>query len=466
VSKNEKLWGGRFSEKTDSQAEDFSASIHYDKRLYLQDILGSIAHAKMLNKTAIISDQEAKAIIDGLNQIRNEIESGTFVFRKGLEDIHMNIENRLIEIAGNAGAKLHTARSRNDQIINDVRMYMKDQIDLIIGKVLSLQSAFLRKASEYKDTVMPGFTHLQHAQPVLVSHHLLAYVSMLDRDKRRLKDCRKRTDVMGLGCCALAGTPLPIDRSITAKELSFPEISRNSIDAVSDRDFILEFLSVVSILGTHLSRLAEELVLWTSSEFDFVTLPDSFCTGSSIMPQKKNPDMAELVRGKTGRLNGNLIALLTTMKGLPLTYNRDMQEDKEPLFDSIDTVNGMLTVCTGMIENISFNKKRLSKSASENFILATEIADYLVIKKLPFRSAHEIVGKIVAYCLSEKKDFPELTIDEWKKFSGLFESDILDILTVKSSIERKKSYGGTSVHQVEQQLKHWQATLKENRNNE
>ncbi len=466
MSKNEKLWGGRFSEKTDSQAEDFSASIHYDKRLYLQDILGSIAHAKMLNKTAIISDQEAKAIIDGLNQIRNEIESGTFVFRKGLEDIHMNIENRLIEIAGNAGAKLHTARSRNDQIINDVRMYMKDQIDLIIGKVLSLQSAFLRKASEYKDTVMPGFTHLQHAQPVLVSHHLLAYVSMLDRDKRRLKDCRKRTDVMGLGCCALAGTPLPIDRSITAKELSFPEISRNSIDAVSDRDFILEFLSVVSILGTHLSRLAEELVLWTSSEFDFVTLPDSFCTGSSIMPQKKNPDMAELVRGKTGRLNGNLIALLTTMKGLPLTYNRDMQEDKEPLFDSIDTVNGMLTVCTGMIENISFNKKRLSKSASENFILATEIADYLVIKKLPFRSAHEIVGKIVAYCLSEKKDFPELTIDEWKKFSGLFESDILDILTVKSSIERKKSYGGTSVHQVEQQLKHWQATLKENRNNE
>lgn len=460
MSKNEKLWGGRFSEKTDSQAEDFSASIHYDKRLYLQDILGSMAHAKMLSETGIISDNDAKKIIDGLGQIRKEIETEKFVFRTDLEDIHMNIENRLTEITGDAGAKLHTARSRNDQVINDTRMYLRQQIDLITDLITSLQTAFLKKSAEYKETIMPGFTHLQHAQPVLVSHHLLAYISQLERDKQRLGDCRKRTDVMSLGSCALAGTPLPIDRTITAKELHFKEISKNSIDAVSDRDFILEFLSAVSILGTHLSRLAEELVLWTSTEFDFVALPDSYCTGSSIMPQKKNPDMAELVRGKTGRLNGNLIALLTTMKGLPLTYNRDMQEDKEPLFDSIDTVNGMLRVSTGMIENIRFNKDRLKKVASENFILATEIADYLVLKKLPFRSAHEIVGKIVAYCLNEKKDFPDLKLSEWKKFSDLFDSDIVNLLTVQGSIKAKKSMGSTSVSQVEKQIKHWKTVLK------
>lgn len=455
-----KLWGGRFSGMTDQCAERFSASIHYDKRLYRHDIRGSIAHAKMLAKTGLLTEDELKQIISGLTQIQQEIESGKFVFREDREDIHMNIEARLTELVGAPGEKLHTARSRNDQVINDVRLYLLEQTDVVIGEIRDLQRAFLEKAETNRNIIMPGFTHLQHAQPVLVAHHLLAYISMLERDKQRFIDTRKRIDSMSLGACALAGTPLPIDRTVTAELLGFSEVSMNSIDAVSDRDFIIEFMADAALLGMHLSRLGEELVLWTSTEFNFVSLPDAYCTGSSIMPQKKNPDMAELVRGKTGRLNGNLISLLTLMKGLPLTYNRDMQEDKEPLFDTVDTVHGMLTVSTGMIKNIIFKNEVLEQGAKTGFILATEVADYLVIQGIPFRKAHEIVGKIVSYCIANNKTFEDLTIDEWHSFSSCFDKTIKNILSVRNSVERKKSIGSTSPMDVERQLCYWKEHLE------
>ncbi|RJP60867.1 MAG: argininosuccinate lyase [Candidatus Auribacter fodinae] len=460
MNKNKKLWGGRFAETTAHDAELFSASIQYDQRLYEQDIAGSIAHAKMLQKIGILNVEECERITAGLMQIREEIESGSFEFRTDREDIHMNIEARLTELIGAPGEKLHTARSRNDQVATDVRLYLRKQTDEIIKMIFALQRAFVKKACEYKNAVMPGFTHLQHAQPVLVAHHLLAYVNMLERDKQRYAECRTRIDVMPLGSCAFAGTPIPIDREYTANILGFSSVSQNSIDAVSDRDFIAEFLSVSAILGMHLSRLGEELVLWTSPEFAFVSLPDAYCTGSSIMPQKKNPDMAELVRGKTGRLYGNLISLLTLMKGLPLTYNRDLQEDKEPLFDTVDTVRGILSVCTGMLDRIVFNTSRLYSMADTAFILATEIADYLVMKGIPFRSCHEITGKIVAYCEKNKKTFQDLSLDEWKTFSPHFDSGIEDIVILEKSIQRKKSAGSTAPSEIERQLTYWESVME------
>ena len=455
----DKLWGGRFAEQTASAAEAFSASIHYDKRLYKYDIKASKAHAKMLEESGLLSSDEKTKIINGLNSILEEIETGAFEFRMDREDIHMNIEARLIELIGDAGAKLHTARSRNDQVITDVRLYLKDEVCLIIDLIEKLQKSFVVKAEENKQLIMPGFTHLQHAQPVLTAHHLLAYVEMLERDKQRFADAYERIDVMPLGSCALAGTPLPIDRELTQTLLGFAEISRNSMDAVADRDFIIEVLSHTAILGAHLSRLGEELVIWTTPEFSFASLSDAYCTGSSIMPQKKNPDMAELTRGKTGRLNGNLIALLTLMKGLPLTYNRDLQEDKEPLFDSIDTIKGMLSVCDGMISNISFNEKRLADLAQADFSLATEVADYLVMKNVPFRQAHKIVGSIVSYCIEKKKDFNGLSLAEWQTFSPEIKDDIKKILSVETSIKSKKSKGSTSYTEVENQLKFWKESL-------
>lgn len=460
MPKNTKLWGGRFSESTNKTAERFSASIHYDKRLYAHDILGSIAHAKMLAITGIISADEAEQIEKGLLTIREEIKDGTFSFHVEREDIHMNIEARLIELIGPAGEKLHTARSRNDQVVNDMRLYLKTEIDAVAGHITELQGAFLNKAQHYQHAVMPGYTHLQHAQPILAAHHLLAYIEMLERDKQRLIDAHKRIDVMALGACAFAGTPLPIDRTITARLLGFADIARNSIDAVSDRDFVIEILSACAICGVHLSRWCEELIIWCSAEYGFVSLADSFCTGSSIMPQKKNPDMAELIRGKAGRLNGNLVSLLTTMKGLPLSYNRDLQEDKEPLFDSLDTIKGMLTVCTGMTQTFAFNEKRMRDSADSDFILSTEIADYLVRKHIPFRKAHEIVGKIVAYCIEKGKKFKKLSADEWKSFSEVFDNDIKDMLSIDKSIENKQSMGSTSITEVTRQLEYWRHLLE------
>ena len=460
MPKNTKLWGGRFAEATNRAAERFSASVHYDKRLYLQDILGSIAHAKMLAKVSIISSDEADQIEKGLLTIREEIKDGTFSFHVEREDIHMNIEARLIELIGPTGEKVHTARSRNDQVANDLRMYLKGEIDNIGNCITSLQQAFLDRAEQYQQAIMPGFTHLQHAQPILVAHHLLAYVEMLERDKQRFADARKRIDILVLGACAFAGTPLPIDRTITAKLLGFAGVARNSIDAVSDRDFVAEILSAIAVCGVHLSRWCEELVIWCSSEYSFVTLADSFCTGSSIMPQKKNPDMAELIRGKTGRLNGNLVSILTTMKGLPLSYNRDLQEDKEPLFDSIDTLKGMLTICAGMTQTLTFNEKIIKEAANSDFILATEIADYLVLKHIPFRKAHEIVGNIVAYCIEKNKKFKKLTIEQWKSFSDVFDSDIKEILSVEQSIAHKRSLGSTSADEVARQIEHWNHALE------
>jgi len=454
-NKHDKLWGGRFAEQTDLSAEIFSASIHYDKRLYRFDIQASKAHAKMLCKTGLLSSDEKSKIIKGLNTILSEIESGNFEFRMDREDIHMNIEARLIELIGDAGAKLHTARSRNDQVVTDMRLYMKDEIISIVNLIENLQQSFLKKADENKKLIMPGFTHLQHAQPVLLSHHLLAYIEMLERDKHRLCDAYGRMNVMPLGSCALAGTPLPIDRKAVNDILGFEQISRNSIDAVSDRDFIIEVLSDIAILGTHLSRLGEEIVIWTTPEFSFVSLSDAYCTGSSIMPQKKNPDMAELTRGKTARLIGNLTTVLTLMKGLPLAYNRDLQEDKEPLFDSIDTIKGMLCVCDGMISNISFNEERLKNCAESDFSLATEIADYLVMKKVPFRNAHKIVGSIVSYCIGKNKTFKDLTLAQWQTFSSDIEGDIKKILSVETSIKSKKSAGSTSYAEVKKQIKYW-----------
>ncbi|MDX9703729.1 MAG: argininosuccinate lyase [Candidatus Auribacterota bacterium] len=457
-----KLWAGRFTQQTDEAAERFSSSIQYDKRLYLYDIEGSMAHAVMLASAGIISDSEKERIINGLEQIKNEIESGTFEFRVDREDIHMNIEARLIELTGDAGEKLHTARSRNDQVLTDVRLYLLDAVDNIICQITALQQAFLHKAVQYKNDIMPGFTHMQHAQPVIVAHHLMAYISMLERDKERFSGARARINISPLGACAMAGTALPIDRQMTAHALGFDAVSRNSIDTVSSRDFIIEVLSDCAILGSHLSRLAEELVIWMTPQFRFVALSDAYCTGSSIMPQKKNPDMAELIRGKTGRLNGNLIALLTTVKGLPLSYNRDLQEDKEPLFDSIDTVTAMLTVAQGMIRTMHLNKERMRACADSGFSLATDIADYLVGKHIPFRKAHEIVGAVVAYCIEKNKDFAALDMNEWKSFSDVFGSDIKDMVGadgIDRSVAAKKSEGSTSPAEVERQINHWETIL-------
>ncbi len=455
-----KVWGGRFKESTDTLMETFSASISFDKRLYACDIEGSIAHCKMLARSKIISSAESQKIQKGLKRILKECDEGRFEFSEKLEDIHMNIESRLREIIGPTAGKLHTARSRNDQVCLDIRLYLRNEVDGTIKEIHTLCKALVNIAKKNVDRIIPGYTHLQRAQPVLLSHHLLAYVEMLLRDKDRFLGARKRINVMPLGSAALAGTNFPIDRRYTAKLLNFPEVSHNSMDAVADRDFAAEFCSASALLMMHLSRFCEEIVIWNSSEFGFIELSDAFTTGSSIMPQKKNPDAAELIRGKSGRVFGNLVALLTLMKGLPLAYNKDMQEDKEPLFDSADTIKGCLKIFTAMIKSSKFKVLSLEELETSGFLTATDMADYLVLKGVPFREAHEITGKTVAYCLDEKKTLGDLSLVELRKISKRFENDVTEYISLKNSIDRKNIYGGTAKKQVKTQILRLMKKLK------
>jgi argininosuccinate lyase len=443
-----KPWGGRFTEQTASSAEIFSASIHFDMRLYRHDIAGSKAHAKMLAKVGLISGAELEQILTGLTEIEAEIESDTFVFRPELEDIHMNIEKALVEKVGQAGEKLHTARSRNDQVTLDMRLYLREESQHLIGLLSGLQKGFVQLAREHLGLLMPGYTHMQRAQPVLLSHHLLAYFEMFNRDKERLSDCLKRINVLPLGSGALAGTSLPIDRDFVAKELGFPEVSANSMDAVSDRDFIVEFLAACGLIQIHLSRLSEELILWASQEFGFVEIADRYCTGSSIMPQKKNPDMPELIRGKSGRVVGNLMSVLIVLKGLPMTYNRDLQEDKEPVFDTVDTVVQSLTVMSELLSGLSFNRETLKHSTNTGFMTATDLAEYLVRKDVPFRQAHSTVGKAVAFCIEKSKELTDLTLKELQGFSDVIAEDVFEILGAEGSVNSRNTSGGTAIAQV------------------
>ena len=442
---------GRFQKDADKSVAEYTASIPFDWRLYPYDIAGSIAHARMLAKQGIISKKEAEVITEGLAAIRDEIEQGKFQFKPELEDIHMNIESRLIEKVGEVGGKLHTARSRNDQVALDLRLLAKEAISKTLLKLREFQQAVVGLAEANKGVVMPGYTHLQPAQPVLLAHHLLAYFEMLQRDADRFSDCLKRTDVMPLGSGALAGVAYNIDREFLARELGFSQLSQNSIDAVSDRDFVVEYEAAASLCLMHLSRLAEEIILWSSAEFNFIELDDAYATGTSIMPQKKNPDVAELVRGKTGRVYGKLIALLTTMKGLPLAYNRDMQEDKEGFFDTVDTLLPTLGVFTGMIKTLRVKAENTEQAVKQGYILATDLADYLVKKGEPFRTAHDIVGRLVSYAVEKGKLFSDLSLAEYKGFSPLFGEDVYSI-TVESSIAARDVIGGTAPMQVERAL--------------
>lgn len=443
-----KPWGGRFKKKTHKAAERFSASIDLDKRLYIEDIEGSIAHARMLGQTGIITEKESEKIIKGLKSIQKEIGAGHFAFKEEFEDIHLNIEKRLIERIGDVGGKLHTARSRNDQIVLDERLYLRRGIGEIINLIKGLAEEFINLAEKNIDAVMPLYTHLQRAQPVLISHYLLAYYEMFKRDRDRYLDCLERVNVMPLGAGAGAGTSFPIDRRYVAELLNFPQITRNSIDTASDRDFVVEFISTSAILAMHMSRLAEDLVLWSGKEFEFVDLGDEFTTGSSIMPQKRNPDIAELLRGKTGRVYGNLVSMLTIMKGLPLSYNRDMQEDKEPLFSTLDTVTSSLGVLTQMIKNMKFKPENMKRALNDGFTTATDLADYLARKGMPFRQAHDVAGKIVAYAERKKKELVKLNISELQMFSHLFEEDVFEFITIEGSVSSKRSYGGTARENV------------------
>lgn len=449
---SEKLWGGRFEEATAQSVEAFTASIHYDSRLYKYDIAGSKAHARMLADNGILSREELSDILDGLTAIEAEIEGGTFTFRRELEDIHMNIEKALVDKIGAAGAKLHSARSRNDQIALDLKLYLRDQSDYLITLLEQVQKAFVVLARSYFGTVMPGYTHLQRAQPVLLSHHLLAYYEMFRRDSERFADCRKRINISPLGCAAMAGSGLPIDREQVAELLGFDGVTANSMDSSGDRDFVIEFVSCCTFAQLHLSRLSEELVLWASSEFDFVNISDKFCTGSSIMPQKKNPDIPELIRGKSGRVVGSLMSLLMLVKGLPLTYNRDLQEDKEQVFDAIDTVSGSLSIMAELLGNLEFKTDRLYEATQSGFITATDLADYLVLKDVPFREAHGIVGRAVAYCLEKKCELVDLTVDEMHRFSPVIQKDVFEVLSVEGSVDSRISVGGTSTVRVEEAL--------------
>lgn len=449
---SEKMWGGRFAESTAASVEAFSASVHYDARLYRHDIMGSKAHARMLARQGLITDEERDAIVRGLTEIEAEIDRGEFVFKPELEDVHMNIEKALTDRIGPAGAKLHTARSRNDQVNLDFRLYLRDEADILDGLLAETQIAFARQARQYLGVVMPGYTHLQRAQPVLLSHHLLAYVEMFQRDRDRLAGCRQRINIMPLGAAAMAGTGLPIDRHSVADELGFAAITANSMDTTGDRDFALEMLFCLNLIQLHLSRLSEELVLWSSKEFEFVRIGDRYCTGSSIMPQKKNPDIPELIRGKTGRVTGALMALLMTVKGLPLTYNRDLQEDKEQVFDALDTVKASLAITAELLDNTEFNVQRLRAATVGGFMTATDLADYLVRRNMPFRQAHGVVGRIVAHCQERECELVDLTIGELKEFSELIEPDIFDVLSVEGSVNSRVSAGGTSRTRVEEAL--------------
>jgi len=447
-----KLWGGRFHKSTDKIVEEFTTSLGFDKRLFKEDIAGSIAHVKMLAKQEIISQADSDAIQAAIQEIYREIEADQFAFNIGDEDIHMAIERALIEKVGPVGGKLHTARSRNDQVALDTRLYLKKEIIELCGLVMDFQEVLIGKSRAHLETIIPGYTHLQRAQPIFFSHHLLAYFFMLQRDFYRLFNSYRETDVMPLGSAALAGTSFPIDRQYVANELGFARVSENSLDSVSDRDFILQFLATAALLMAHLSRLAEELVIWSTQEFNFIVLDDAHTTGSSIMPQKKNPDVAELARGKTGRVYGNLMAMLTVMKGLPLAYNRDLQEDKESLFDTIDTVKLSLSVLRSTIKTMAVNTDEMEEAAQADFITATDYADYLVKKGVPFRVAHEVVGELVKECVDSGKKLSDLSVEDLKKINNLFDADILELAQPRHSVESRTSAGGTSSQSINRQL--------------
>jgi argininosuccinate lyase len=455
----EKLWQGRFEQPTNKQVEDFTASIHFDSRLYRYDIEGSIAHCRMLAECKIISHDEASQIVENLGEILREIERGKLDLESSQEDIHMAVEQRLMQKIGEVGGKLHTARSRNDQICLDMRLYMRDVLLQCRHLLLDLQKVLLTLADRYIEVVMPGYTHLQHAQPVLLSHHLMAYYEMFGRDDERFADCLKRTNVLPLGSAALAGTALPIDMEWTARYLNFPRVTSNSIDAVSDRDYLIEFNGAAAITMMHISRMAEELILWSTTEFAFIEISDAFCTGSSIMPQKKNPDVPELMRGKTARVYGNLVALLTLTKSLPLAYNRDLQEDKEPVFDSVDTILSTLRLLAKLLPEIRFNNERMAKVAGEGFTLATDLADYLVRKGVPFRKAHHAAGQIVQFCIQHDKELHQCTLEELKGFHKAFDSDVYPSLDITSAINQRVSNGGTATSRVRQAIQQARSEL-------
>lgn len=449
----DKPWGGRFSESTDAFVEEFTASINFDKRLYKHDIQGSRAHAQMLARAGLLNTNEVEQILSGLEEVEQAASHGELDWQVSLEDVHMNIEARLTDRIGIAGKKLHTGRSRNDQIATDVRLWLREQVDGISHELRRLQLALIDVAEREADTILPGFTHLQVAQPITFGHHMLAWFEMLQRDFERLQDCRKRINIMPLGAAALAGTTYPIDRDYTAELLGFERPARNSLDAVSDRDFAIEFTSAAALIMMHLSRFSEELVLWSSAQFDFIRLPDRFCTGSSIMPQKKNPDVPELVRGKSGRVNGHLVSLLTLMKGQPLAYNKDNQEDKEPLFDTVDTLLGSLRAFADMMPHVQTKADKMRQAAMQGFSTATDLADYLVRKGLPFRDAHEVVGKAVALCVDTGHDLSEMKLEELQAFSDIIDADVFDVLTLEGSVAARNHLGGTAPEQVRLQVK-------------
>lgn len=453
------MWKGRFQTETSNLVQRYGESISYDWRLYAYDIEGSIAHAAALQDAGILTKTEERAIARGLREIRSEIESNEFRFRTSLEDIHMNIESALTEKIGAAGAKLHTARSRNDQVALDTRLYCRAESQAIFSRLVAMQDSLITLSVNHPEAVVPGYTHLQRGQPVLFAHHLLAYVEMFERDRERIRDGYRRINVMPLGSGALAGSTIPLNRALVAEKLGFPAISQNSMDAVSDRDYIAELLFTISMIGIHLSRLSEDVILWASAEFGFIELSDAHTTGSSLMPQKKNPDVAELTRGKTGRLIGNLASLLTTIKGLPMTYNRDLQEDKEPLFDSIDQVKLALEVFTEMMKAARIREDRTANATADPFLLATDLADYLVLHQVPFRDAHEIIGKLTAYSIRENRGFPDLSLEEFRQFSPAFDEDVFRVLDVKTALRARKATGAPSPGNVNRQIARWQKRI-------
>ncbi len=459
MATTKKPWAGRFGEATAKSVEKFTCSLHYDSRLYRYDIEGSVAHATMLAECGIISKKESSAIIRGLKAIFSDIENGRFVFDPVDEDIHMAIEKELIRRVGDAGGKLHTARSRNDQIALDVRLFLRSEIDGIVNLMVSLQKQLVAMAKREIKTIMPGYTHMQKAQPVLLSHYFLAFAEMFSRDEQRMTDCRKRLNVLPLGAAALAGTGLPIDRKRTAKLLNFPSVTQNSMDTVADRDYIAEFNFAASLCMAHLSRFCEDLILWSSDEFGFAEISDAYTTGSSIMPQKKNPDIAELIRGKSARVYGDLFAILTLIKGLPMTYNRDLQEDKEPLFDAVDTVRDCLAIFTEMLAHTRFNAVKMYEAASGGYSTATDIAEYLVEKGVPFRKAHEIVGGIVAYCIQSQRTLADLTLDEYQSFYAGFDSGIASRIRLENAVNARKNFGGTAQSAVKERIREFEKVL-------
>jgi len=459
-SSSDKPWGGRFTESTDAFVEAFTASVEFDRRLYRYDIQGSRAHARMLEKVKVISARECDAIVSGLDQIEKAIEQGNFEWSVSLEDVHMNIEAQLTALIGEAGKKLHTGRSRNDQVATDMRLYLRDQINAVCKELLRLQTGLLDLAAREVDTLMPGFTHLQVAMPVSFGHHMLAWFENLQRDRERFADCLKRVNVMPLGAAALAGTSFPIDRHYTAELLGFDTPAENSLDAVSDRDFVIEFCSCAALLLTHLSRFSEELILWASAQFDFIDLPDRFCTGSSIMPQKKNPDVPELVRGKSGRVTGHLVGMLMLMKGQPLAYNKDNQEDKEPLFDSVDTVLGCLRAFADMIPALQVKADNMRQAAASGYSTATDLADYLVRKGMAFRDAHEVVGRAVRLGIETRRDLADMSLSEFKDLSEVIDDDVYDVLSLEGSVSARDHFGGTAPNQVKAAIKRARKRLK------